>query len=178
MTEHKTMNTIIHAAFRRDIKRIGDALAGFPAGSRQRADQIGAAWGNFAMQLHHHHEDEESIFWPVLSEGGKYDALIKELDGEHQQMVTALTAAEGAMGDFNADPTAAAAATGQASISELHAVLDSHLAHEERDLEPVAAPARGAPAGAVHAHQAQRGRLPQAGRIGLEVARARRAARW
>ena len=34
MTEHKTMNTVIHAAFRRDLARFGDALGSFPAGSR------------------------------------------------------------------------------------------------------------------------------------------------
>jgi len=139
MTEHKTMNTIIHAAFRRDIARISDALAAFPAGSRQRADQLGAAWGNLAMQLHHHHEDEEAIFWPVLRQGGKNDAVIGELEGEHQAMLAALDTADGAMKNFVADPSSEAQASAQSSVGALRSVLDSHLAHEERDLEPVGA---------------------------------------
>jgi hypothetical protein len=40
MTEHKTMNTIVHAAFRRDLARFDAGLAAFPAGSRSRADQL------------------------------------------------------------------------------------------------------------------------------------------
>jgi len=35
VTEHRTMNTIAHAAFRRDLARFDAALAVFPAGSRQ-----------------------------------------------------------------------------------------------------------------------------------------------
>jgi len=139
MTQHRTMNTIIHAALRRDIKRISDALAAFPAGSRERAEQLGAAWGNLAQQLHHHHEDEESIFWPMLRQGGTHDAVIKELEGEHQQLLAALTTAERAMSSFAADPSADAVAAAQASVSGLASVLGSHLTHEERDLEPAAA---------------------------------------
>jgi hypothetical protein len=46
MTEHKTRNTVIHAAFRRDLARFDNALGGFPAGSRTRADQLDGAWDN------------------------------------------------------------------------------------------------------------------------------------
>ena len=42
MTEHKTMNTIIHAAFRRDLARFDSALAAFP-GTQARADQLWTA---------------------------------------------------------------------------------------------------------------------------------------
>ena len=51
MTEHKTLNTVIHAAFRRDLGRFGAALGSFPDGFQARADQLKAAWDQFSYQL-------------------------------------------------------------------------------------------------------------------------------
>jgi hypothetical protein len=136
MTEYQSMNTIIHAAFRRDLARFDKALAAFPAGSRARADQLCTAWDNLAFQLHHHHTDEESIFWPALRKLGADDALVGDLGGEHERMLTALDVASASMKTFDADPSAGSAEAARASIAVLHEVLESHLVHEERDLEP------------------------------------------
>jgi hypothetical protein len=137
MTEHKTMNTIIHAAFRRDLQRFDTALATFPAGSRERADQLGAAWDNFSFQLDHHHTDEETIFWPALRSLGADESMAEELEGEHETMLAALAAANRAMADFRADPSPGHTAQAHAAISALADVLIDHLAHEERDMEPI-----------------------------------------
>jgi len=139
MTEHKTMNTVIHAAFRRDLARFDDALGGFPAGSRARADQLEGAWNNFSYQLHHHHEDEETIFWPGLRQLGATEALMGELESEHAHMLSALDAADAAMKTFHAGPSEENASTAHSSTTDLGGVILSHLAHEERDLEPIAA---------------------------------------
>lgn len=137
-TDHKTMNTIIHAAFRRDLERFESALAAFPAGSHERAEQLGRAWDNYAFQLHHHHEDEETIFWPMLSELGADESLVGDLDGEHARMLAALEQTSIVMQAFRADPTAENVGSARTAISGLSSVLLDHLAHEERDLEPFA----------------------------------------
>jgi hypothetical protein len=139
MTDHKTMNTIIHAAFRRDLARFDGALGSFPAGAGKRADQLAGAWSNLSDQLHHHHRDEETIFWPVLRELGAGESLMGELAGEHAQMLSALDAADAAVKAFHVDPSEETASTARATIAELGGVIESHLVHEERDLEPVAA---------------------------------------
>jgi hemerythrin-like domain-containing protein len=136
MTEHKTMNTIIHAAFRRDLARLDAALSAFPAGSQQRADQLRAAWDNVAFQLHHHHQDEETIFWPAREKLGADESMIGDLGGEHARMLAALDVASASMATFTTDPSAANAAAARATIAELNRVVDVHLVHEERDLEP------------------------------------------
>jgi Hemerythrin HHE cation binding domain len=138
MSTQQTMNTIIHAAFRRDLARFDQALASFPAGSRDRANQLFVAWENVAFQLHHHHEDEENIFWPAFRELGADEALVGDLDGEHQRMLTALDVADAEMKAFRTDPTAERAQAARAAISDLSDVLLDHLAHEEQDLEPFA----------------------------------------
>lgn len=139
MTEHQTMNTVIHAAFRRDLARFDAALAAFPVGSQPRADALKSAWDNYAFQLHHHHEDEETIFWPALQQVGADLSLVEGLDGEHEAMKTALDAADVAMTRFGADPGAEQAAAAHAAVLHLSAVLLDHLAHEERDMEPISA---------------------------------------
>lgn len=136
MTEHKTMNTIIHAAFRRDLRRFDVAFDTFPAGSQRRSDELSAAWDNFAFQLHHHHQDEETIFWPVLSSLGVDSALTGDLEGEHALMLAALDRANKGVEVFHGDPSAANAKEARDLIGDLEAVLTSHLAHEERELEP------------------------------------------
>jgi hypothetical protein len=136
MTEHKTMNTIIHAALRRDLARFDAALAAFPAGSRQRADHLRAAWDNLAAQLHDHHQDEETIFWPALEKLGADESMIGDLGGEHARMLAALDDASASMATFTTDPSAANAAAARTAIAELNGVVDTHLVHEERDLEP------------------------------------------
>jgi hypothetical protein len=138
VTEHRTMNTIIHAAFRRDLARFDAALAAFP-GSQARADQLWTAWENYAHQLHQHHHDEETIFFPALRELGADEALVGELDGEHQRMLTGLEAATEAMQALRSGPTADNASTAREAIAAFGVILNEHLAHEERDLEPFAA---------------------------------------
>jgi hemerythrin-like domain-containing protein len=139
MTEHLTMNTVIHAAFRRDLARFDSALASFPAGSQERADQVVTAWDNFAHQLHHHHQDEETIFWPAFRELGADESLTSDLGGEHARMLLALDHADEVVRRLATDPSAARAGEARAAVGELGEVLHEHLAHEEAELEPWAA---------------------------------------
>ena len=139
MTEHTSMNTVIHAAFRRDLARFDAALADFPDGSQARADQVVAAWDNFSHQLHHHHQDEETIFWPAFRELGADQSLTSDLGGEHARMLTALDHADAVVRRLSSDPSASTAADARAAIGELGEILQEHLAHEEAELEPWAA---------------------------------------
>ena len=137
MTQHQTMNTIIHAAFRRDLARFDEALGAFP-GSQVRADQLWAAWDNYTHQLHQHHEDEETIFFPAMQEVGADVALVGDLDGEHKRMAAALEAATTAMRALHHSPSADNASAARESVAAFGTIMEGHLAHEERDLEPFA----------------------------------------
>jgi hemerythrin-like domain-containing protein len=145
MTEHQTMNTVIHAAFRRDLARFDSALATFPDGSQERADQLVVAWDNYQHQLHHHHRDEEAIFWPAFRELGADAELTSDLGGEHARMLTALDHADEVVRRLATDPSSARAADARAAVGELGEVLREHLAHEEADLEPWTASIRDTP---------------------------------
>ena len=145
MTEHLTLNTVVHAAFRRTIARFDDALGAFPDGSQQRADQLKRAWDFFEDELHHHHGYEEQYFWPALQQTDADLSALAELDSEHNAMRAALGEATQAMVALQAEPTAANAGATRASVEHLGMVLLDHLAHEERDLEPISAAYQDAP---------------------------------
>jgi hypothetical protein len=133
------MNTIIHAAVRRDVARFEAALDAFPDGDRARALQLGAAWANLHHQLSTHHHDEETLFWPALRELGAQEALVGDLGGEHQRMAAAMVGCDAAMTALQSAPDAATATRARAAFDELHEIIDAHFAHEERDLEPMLA---------------------------------------
>ncbi len=136
-TDPMTMNLVIHAAFRRDLLRFGQALAAFQVGSVHDAGQLETAWANYADQLHRHHEDEETIFWPALRESGVEQPLVGDLEGEHAAMLAALDEATAAMRALRGEPTAERAASAEAAVAELSDVLLGHLEHEERSMEPL-----------------------------------------
>ncbi|MBJ8341348.1 hemerythrin domain-containing protein [Antrihabitans sp. YC3-6] len=145
MTEHLTMNTIVHAAFRRTIARFVGALDTFPDGSRERADQLERAWDFAEDEIHHHHDYEEQYFWPALQQTDADLRVVAELDGEHEAMRAALGAASRAMAALPLDPTTATATVARDAVAHLGTVLGDHLAHEERDLEPISAAYKNAP---------------------------------
>jgi hypothetical protein len=130
------MNTIIHAAFRRDLDRFDSALAAPAAATPARAQQLKAAWDNYEFQLHHHHNDEETIFWPAFRELGADVAVMGELAGEHEAMLAALDSTASAMTTYASAPSSDTAAAARTAVAGLRTTLDGHLTHEERDLEP------------------------------------------
>lgn len=145
MTEHLTLNTVVHAAFRRTVARFDTALASFPAGDQKRADELARAWDFFYDELHHHHGYEEDFFWPALQQTDADLTVVAELDGEHDAMRVALEEASQAMKVLQAGPGSAAAQDARDAVGHFGEVLLNHLAHEERDLEPISAAYQDAP---------------------------------
>jgi len=136
VNDETTLNPAIHAAFRRDLSRFDDALNVLDPDNRPRADQLVAAWDNFSYQLHRHHQDEESFFWPAFRELGVDPAIVDQLNAEHDVMVRALTDADDAMRVLGSDSNADDAKAARIAIAELAHVLGDHLDHEQRDLDP------------------------------------------
>jgi hypothetical protein len=133
MTQHLTLNTVIHAAVRRDVARFQQALATFPIGSRERAAQLEMAWQNLDHQLYHHHHGEETIFWPALRELGADESLVGDLGGEHERLAEAMTLTRKAMSALASEPSEVNVDQARAAFDTLGDVVDTHFTHEERD---------------------------------------------
>ena len=131
------MNKAIHAAFRRDLGRFIDALGQFPAGDRQRAEQLATAWANFDDQLTRHHEGEHDIAWPALEKVGVSHDILTQMDAEHDTMAGALASARAAMTKLRGSASAEDAAAALTAMQELQRVTVQHMDHEEAEIESV-----------------------------------------
>ncbi len=145
MAETLSMNKVIHGAVRRDLARFLEALAAFPAGNMQRAKQLETAWEFFFGELDYHHHSEHAIAWPALRTIGVDDALLAQMDAEHDKLAEALAAAGEKMRALQQTPTKAAASETQAAFETLKEVAEEHLDHEERDVDPAYVAKRGTP---------------------------------
>jgi hypothetical protein len=139
MAEHLTMNTVIHAAVRRDLRRFTAALDAFPVGSKDRAGELSRAWQHLDGQLYHHHHSEETIFWPALREVGADESLVTDLGGEHDRMAAAMKDTSAAMAELVADPGATRVEQARQAFVALEQAVETHFAHEETDLEAFSA---------------------------------------
>jgi hemerythrin-like domain-containing protein len=130
----KSMNLVIHSAFRRDFDRFEQALSKPSAEDDARAVRLKTAWANFHAQLVDHHQGEHRIAWPALKAVGVKDEVIAKMDTEHEQMAQKLAVANAAF-DKLGTPGASVEAAG--ALAELRDVTLTHFDHEESELEPV-----------------------------------------
>ena len=131
-----SMNRVIHSALRRDLGRFEVALGAFVEGDSRRAEQLWTAWANFDEQLTTHHVGEHNIVWPTLRQLGMKEDLITQWDHEHDQLAEALRSTSEAMRELRRSPSAMNAKSASDAMAKLSEVANTHLDHEEADLEP------------------------------------------
>lgn len=136
-----TMNRLIHAAVRRDLARLAEALEHDP--EQQRTVDLLRAYRFLRAQLTRHHEGEDLLVWPMMARLGADPALLEQMESEHHAMADALGGVEAALVALAADPGGGHLATAHEEVATLSEIVDQHLRHEEDLLEPVLMPMTG-----------------------------------
>ncbi|HZG88623.1 MAG TPA: hemerythrin domain-containing protein [Pseudonocardia sp.] len=139
-----TMMLVIHDAFRRDVRRIGDVLTSAADGAPVTPDRAAAVlerWRWVTEQVHHHHGGEDAALWPALRTAVGDDAAVRDLLDRMEDEHRALGPREGEL-DRNLRAFAAAPSPGRARSAltawrAFSEVFLAHLAHEERAAVPV-----------------------------------------
>ncbi len=121
----------IHRAVRRDLSRLA---AAFDAEEPASADAIRAYWADFASALHHHHEFEDNVVWPLLADRleGRADALLARNAEQHAAMSATMDACEAAIATMSTDRSEA-----RERLAEAAAAINGHLDAEEADVLPL-----------------------------------------
>ncbi|MDQ4091044.1 MAG: hemerythrin domain-containing protein [Actinomycetota bacterium] len=121
----------IHGAVRRDADRLSSALGSDRAPS---PNAVRAFWADMRFQLHHHHEFEDTVVWPLVRRrlGARVDALLDRNADEHEAMGEAMAHFDAVV---SAEPLDRAVAL--AALERMRAAIDLHLAHEEADVLPL-----------------------------------------
>ncbi|OOL29259.1 hemerythrin [Rhodococcus rhodochrous] len=128
--------TLLHAAFRRDAARLAHVAQTYGTENDETHDALLVGWHGFSRELHHHHRIEDTYIWPLMRRkfADRPDdlAVLDDMEAEHSLIDPTLAALEDAFDDREHGPRQV-----PHRIDDLVALLQSHLAHEERDAFPL-----------------------------------------
>ena len=126
-----TVQLSVHRAVRRDIARLSTALA---TGQGVSSAAVSAYWAETAFQLHHHHEFEDAVIWPLMRErlGSRVVSLLDRNAEEHRVLAAAIDGFHAVV-----DTRGAYSGAARDALGRLGEALETHLGHEEADVLPL-----------------------------------------
>jgi hypothetical protein len=131
---------IIHQTFRRAYQEAAQLLRAAPTPSHERVIFLCDHVDFGLTMLHHHHEGEDEILYPLLeARSPEHAARTEEIDHEHDEVRGKIDEAHAACAAWRASPTPATASALANSLEVLNASLVTHLDNEEREIVPLAA---------------------------------------
>lgn len=134
ISDDTVMMYVIHDAFRRDTEHLARVVERGDLEDPRRQGSIRRGWDVFKRQLHHHHENEDRLLWPLvriyLPARDEESAILAAMEVEHERIDPLITAVDTAL--LNADTAWLAEATAM-----FRQELLAHLTHEERDAVPL-----------------------------------------
>ncbi|MBB5779064.1 hemerythrin domain-containing protein [Nonomuraea jabiensis] len=132
---------ITHRAMRGDARRLATLLGGIAAGEeradRARLDAVAAFATKLCAGIHHHHQAEDNVLWPVIVRSAGAEVDLSDLSDDHAELdplLAEITAAAARLGTDRA-----AAGRMAKALTTLADLLDEHIEEEERLLFPVIA---------------------------------------
>ncbi|MTD15002.1 hypothetical protein GIS00_13745 [Nakamurella sp. YIM 132087] len=127
---HEVMNQVIHHGLRRDLRRVQEVLRR-PTSLRRRVAMIEhLRW--MLEQLHHHHEAEDEIIWPVvLRHHPDLESLSEQMEAEHDRLSWAIERLHATLDTWSSSGDAEDRAAVRRAAHDLTVVLEPHLQHEE-----------------------------------------------
>ncbi|GAA4245518.1 hemerythrin domain-containing protein [Dactylosporangium darangshiense] len=134
--------TINHRSMRGDARRFADVTRAIADGSLPgtpgRARAIQQYLTSLCDGIHHHHQAEDDVLWPVLRETAGAEVDLAELTDDHKQLDPLLDRVRAEATALAAAPADRAAA-GRLSdtLATLRDLLDEHIDDEERTVFPV-----------------------------------------
>jgi hemerythrin-like domain-containing protein len=131
---------IIHRLFRDGYAESAQLVRASPAPSPERVTFLADHIDFGLTALHHHHEAEDALFYPVLIKRVPDQAeMLQNVDEEHLAIKTALDAASAASAAWRERPSAETGEALAAALDNLNSVAQPHLDDEEQKGMPVAA---------------------------------------
>ncbi len=127
-----------HNSFRRHLGALPGLIRDVPDGDAGRAATVVEFLDELTRALHHHHEAEDELMWPLLLERAPMDsAMILRMEEQHERIGELYQHAEGLAATFAAaaDPVSREELAG--TVTELVEVLGVHLHEEEAEILPL-----------------------------------------
>jgi hemerythrin-like domain-containing protein len=131
---------VVHRAFRRESRLLGELIAAVPEGNTERAEILSRhlVWYEAGLTNHHHGEDEQ--LWPLLHERASVDAaVVLRMERQHGHVADTLAGVLRALPAWQASAAAEGRDLLVSTLSVHRRVLIEHLDDEEKHLLPLAA---------------------------------------
>lgn len=131
---------IIHQTFRRAYEESAGLVRANPTPSPSRVTFLADHISFGLTMLHHHHEGEDQILYPLLVERvPDHAARTEQIDHEHQTVKGTIDAAQAACSAWRSAQSAESGEALASSLDALNSALVPHLDNEEREIVPLAA---------------------------------------
>jgi hemerythrin-like domain-containing protein len=132
----------IHKAFRYEFDGLAAVVRSVPEDDRGRQEAVATWIEDLVAGLHHHHQIEDDLLWPVLRDrvGGDTDAamLVAEMERQHDDLHHAMEAVSAAVAAWRTDFRSAPTERLALAIDHLAETASAHLDLEEAELCPLA----------------------------------------
>ncbi|MFE3192433.1 hemerythrin domain-containing protein [Nocardia sp. NPDC059240] len=128
---------VVHRAFTREFRLIGEIAAVTPASDGEQIRRVVRHGREMLTALHHHHHSEDELVWPRLRSAGVDAALIDAMESQHGGISAAMDALDAVLTGWESDPGAGETVT--VAAARLHLVLSEHLHEEEHAVLPLVA---------------------------------------
>ncbi|GAA1522653.1 hemerythrin domain-containing protein [Kribbella lupini] len=131
---------VVHRVFRREFDLLPDLIEGVRAGDTARAAVLAEHLTDLVGALHHHHQAEDDLIWPLLLDRATlHQNLVHRMEAQHTALESALDRIDQLTPQWQRSADPAEGRELAAVVREASALLREHLGEEERDILPVIA---------------------------------------
>ena len=132
---------VVHTASRREFRLAPGLVRGVPEGDVRRAAVVAEHLDLLTNLLHHHHETEDRLLWPVLLERvpAELAPTVTLMEHQHERIHAGNAAVLEGLAPWRASASAADGEQLAQALEEVVAALEEHLGAEEEQLLPIAA---------------------------------------
>lgn len=125
-----TMNTSMHAAFKREIRRLQAGVTKTDLADAGAAAKLAARYSFFSATLHNHHEGEDTYLFERVKPRATPEqvAILDQMEAEHGEMLEVLKSLDIEFATLSASSDKSRLGN---QLEALDTVLSQHCAHEE-----------------------------------------------
>jgi len=133
-----TEMVFVHNCFRQQFQALPGLVRAVPDGDVGRAAVVVEFLTELTTALHHHHEGEDELMWPLLLEQAPMDsALILRMEEQHERIAELYRLAADFAAAFGRTADADSRTDLSDTLAELVVALEEHLHDEEVHILPL-----------------------------------------
>ena len=129
---------IVHRVFRREFAAVLDLVRTVPDGDSGRATVVAGHLDLLLDLLHHHHDTEDVLLWPLLVERApQHRAVLEVMEAQHEQLSARIAQVQTSSRDWSVHALSGAGIRLATDLEAMVAPMLAHLDHEEQEALPL-----------------------------------------